>query len=78
MAVELKRLYEQMPRPRYVIACGSCAISGGPWFESYNILGGIDKVLPVDVYVPGCPPRPESLLAALVKLQKKIGGGYED
>ncbi|MGC8538600.1 MAG: NADH-quinone oxidoreductase subunit B [Candidatus Micrarchaeia archaeon] len=71
---ELKRLYEQMLEPRYVIAYGECATSGGPWWESYNIIKGIDQVLPVDVYVAGCPPRPESLFQALIKLQKKIGG----
>ncbi len=74
MAPRIKRLYEQMPSPRYVIAFGECAISGGPWWESYNIVQGIDQVLPVDVYVVGCPPKPENLLAAFVKLQDKIGG----
>ncbi len=75
---EIKRLYEQMSEPRYVIAYGECATCGGPWWESYNIIKGIDQVLPVDVYVAGCPPKPESLIDAMVKLQKKIGGEIED
>ncbi len=77
MIPEIKRLYEQMARPRYVIAFGECATCGGPWWESYNIIKGIDQVLPVDVYVAGCPPRPENLYSALMKLQKKIGGENE-
>lgn len=75
---ELKRMYEQMARPRYVIAFGECATCGGPWWESYNIVKGIDQVLPVDVYVAGCPPRPENLFGAVMKLQKKLGGLIED
>jgi NADH-quinone oxidoreductase subunit B len=75
---ELKRMYEQMARPRYVIAFGECATCGGPWWESYNIIKGIDQVLPVDVYVAGCPPRPENLFGAIMKLQKKLGGAVED
>jgi len=74
MIPEVKRLYEQMAEPRYVIAYGECATCGGPWWESYNIIKGIDQVLPVDVYVAGCPPRPENLFGALMKLQEKIGG----
>lgn len=74
MVPEIKRLYEQMAEPRYVIAFGECATCGGPWWESYNIVKGIDQVLPVDVYVAGCPPRPENLFAAFMKLQEKIGG----
>lgn len=77
MVPEIKRLYEQMSRPRYVIAFGECATCGGPWWESYNIIKGIDQVLPVDVYVVGCPPRPENLFAGLMKLQNKIGGDIE-
>jgi NADH-quinone oxidoreductase subunit B len=77
MVPEIKRLYEQMLRPRYVIAFGECATCGGPWWESYNIVKGIDQVLPVDVYVVGCPPKPENLIAGFVKLQKKIGGEIE-
>ena len=74
IAPRVKRLYEQMSKPSYVVAYGECATSGGPWWESYNILQGIDQILPVDVYVAGCPPRPENLFAALMKLQDKIGG----
>lgn len=70
----VKRLYEQMASPRYVIAFGECATCGGPWWESYNIVRGIDQVLPVDVYVCGCPPRPENLFGALMKLQEKVSG----
>jgi NADH-quinone oxidoreductase subunit B len=74
VAPRVKRLYEQMSKPNYVIAYGECATSGGPWWESYNIIQGIDQILPVDVYVAGCPPRPENLFTALMKLQDKIGG----
>lgn len=74
MVPEIKRLYEQMSEPKYVIAYGECATCGGPWWESYNIIKGIDQVIPVDVYVAGCPPRPENLFAAMMKLQEKIGG----
>ncbi len=77
MVPEIKRLYEQMSKPRYVVAFGECATCGGPWWESYNIIKGIDEVLPVDVFVAGCPPRPENLFAALMKLQKKVGGNVE-
>lgn len=75
MVPRIKRLYEQMADPKYVIAFGECATCGGPWWESYNIVKGIDQVLPVDVYVVGCPPRPENLYAALIKLQEKIKNG---
>jgi NADH-quinone oxidoreductase subunit B len=74
MAPQIVRLYNQMPDPKYVIAMGACSISGGPFKQGYNVLKGIDRYIPVDVYIPGCPPRPEALLHAFMELQKKIKG----
>ena len=72
MAPQVVRLYNQMAEPKYVIAMGACAISGGPFKQGYNVLKGIDRYIPVDVHIPGCPPRPEALIQAFMTLQKKI------
>ena len=68
----LRRVYDQMAEPKYVVAMGACAISGGPFVNSYHVINGADKIIPVDVYIPGCPPRPESLFYGLLQLQRKI------
>ncbi len=73
MASRLKRLYNQMPEPKYVMAMGACTIGGGPYFKhGYHVVKGVDLVVPVDIYIPGCPPRPEALLEGLMRLQDKI------
>ena len=72
MVPQIVRLYNQIPEPKYVLAMGACASGGGPFKEGYSVVAGIDKFLPVDVYIPGCPPTPQALLNGLIKLQEKI------
>jgi NADH-quinone oxidoreductase subunit B len=75
MASRVRRLYEQMAEPKYVIAMGACTITGGPYFtHGYHVVRGVDLVVPVDVYIPGCPPRPESMLEGIMRLQDKLRG----
>jgi NADH:ubiquinone oxidoreductase subunit B-like Fe-S oxidoreductase len=72
MAPMLKRIYDQMPDPKWVVSMGSCANSGGPFRHGYHVVKGVDRVVPVDVYVPGCPPTPDSLMYGLLKLQDQV------
>jgi NADH-quinone oxidoreductase subunit B len=72
MLPTIVRLYNQMPEPKYVVAMGACASGGGPFKEGYNVVAGIDKFIPVDVYIPGCPPTPQALIHGMIKLQRKI------
>ena len=72
MAPVMRRLYDQLAEPRYVIACGGCAISGGPFRKSYHVVKGIDEIVPVDVYLPGCPPRPEAMIYSIMQLSRKM------
>ena len=72
MAPVMRRLYDQLAEPKYVIACGGCAISGGPFRKSYHVVKGIDEIVPVDVYLPGCPPRPEAMIYSIMQLSRKM------
>ena len=78
MAPTVRRLYDQMPEPKWVVAMGACASAGGPFREYPNVVLGVDKIVPVDIYVPGCPPRPESMQYAFMQLQKKIAAKTQE
>ncbi|MCG7840781.1 MAG: NADH-quinone oxidoreductase subunit NuoB [Methanomassiliicoccales archaeon] len=72
MRPTLRRLYEQMPAPKWVVAMGECSVSGGPWYDAYNVIQGVDTFIPVDIYIPGCPPRPDAMIDGFLKLNRKI------
>jgi NADH-quinone oxidoreductase subunit B len=71
----MKRVYDQMPEPKFVVSMGSCTISGGPFQEGYNVIKGVEELIPVDIHVPGCPPRPEALVYGVLKLQEQVQAG---
>jgi len=78
MEPAIKRIYDEMAAPRWVVAMGSCAISGGAFVDSYNILKGVDTILPVDIYIPGCPPRPEAFFDGILKLKERVSAGLTE
>ncbi|MEM0231641.1 MAG: NADH-quinone oxidoreductase subunit B family protein [Candidatus Methanomethylicaceae archaeon] len=75
VAKRVLRVYKQMPEPKFVVAIGTCAVSGAPFKDGYSVYGGVDTIIPVDVYIPGCPPKPEAIIYGIAKLLEKIGGG---
>jgi len=78
VADRLKRVYQQMPNPKYVVALGACAVSGSPFKDCYNVHGGVDTLIPVDIHVPGCAPKPEAMIYGIAKLIQKMKGGKKD